>query len=161
VTAPSLARFHLDRRVGNRAGEDLRAHLERPRAGWIRATREALAMNGRQLAERLGVTQSAVTQLEQSEAKDSITLERLRAAAAALDCVLVYGFVPMSSLEAVVRARAGEVAEARLGQAEQLMRLEDQVVDASATRRQRDELVESLIDDARLWDRPAPDDREG
>lgn len=152
----ALARFHLDRRVGNRAGRDLRAHLERPRAGWIRVMREALGMNGRQLAERLGVTQSAVTQLEQSEQKDTITLERLRGAAEAMGCVLVYGFVPVESLEASVRSRATEVADARLGRVEQLMRLEDQVVDAAATRRQRDELIENLVDDPRLWDTPHP-----
>lgn len=77
-----------------------------PVKGWISALRQALGMTAEQLGRRLGVKQSSVILLEQSEAKGSIELATLRRAAEALDCTLVYAFVPKKSLEETVRARA-------------------------------------------------------
>ena len=56
-----------------------------PKTGWIRAIRDALGMSSSQLAKRMGISQQAVTNLEQREAQGSATLSALRAAAAALD----------------------------------------------------------------------------
>jgi len=53
-----------------------------------------LGMRVGEVAKRLKVVQSEVYRLEMAEVRDSITLRRLRAAAAAMRCELVYAVVP-------------------------------------------------------------------
>ena len=101
-----------------------------PVKGWIRAIREALGMTAEQLANRLGVKQPTLHELEQSEVKGSIELATLRRVAAALDCTLVYALVPRHSLEEMVRA----FSRRRLAPVEHSMLLEDQQVRARRRR---------------------------
>ena len=91
-SAPSLRQFH------------------RPHKGWIRAAREALGMSSAQLAQRLGVSRPRITALEKSEIEDTITLATLRRAASALECTLVYAFVPETSFQKTLEDRARTVA---------------------------------------------------
>lgn len=84
----------------------------RPAAGWLRTMREALGLSLADVARRLKVTPPAVRSFEQAEAEDRITLASLRRAAAAMDCELVYAFVPRRNLpdipsSAQVRADEG------------------------------------------------------
>lgn len=58
--------------------------------------RELLGLSTTEVAHRLGVSQSTVVRLEQSEAADTITLASLRKAAEALGCELDYVFRPMA-----------------------------------------------------------------
>ena len=74
-----------------------------PVRGWVKAVREALGMTTAQLAKRLGVKQPSVVAIEQSEAKGTIELATLRRVAEALDCTLVYAFVPNKPLETMVQ----------------------------------------------------------
>ena len=108
-----------------------------PPFGWIRSIREALGMSGRQLAERLGVSKQSVSRLEQDEIVGSITIKTLRNVAEKLDCVFVYGFVPKTSLENTVRARAEKISRERMDRVNQTMALEKQRI--------REENLESLI----------------
>lgn len=79
---------------------DFRNNLpHRPRRGWIAEFRKALWMTTAQLAKRLKVDQSAVTKLERSEEKRTITLSKLERAAEALGCEVRYVFLPKMSLE--------------------------------------------------------------
>jgi predicted DNA-binding mobile mystery protein A len=112
-----------------------------PVKGWIRAVREALGMTAEQLGHRLGVKQPSVIQMEQSEAKGSIELATLRRAADALDCALVYAFVPKKSLEETVRLRARNFIRRRLAPVEHSMLLEDQSVPGKAEERRIDETL--------------------
>lgn len=98
-------------------------------------------MTAEQLAQRLGVKQSAVIQLEQSEAKGSIELATLRRVADALDCTLVYAFVPKRSLEETVRARARNFIRCRRAPVEHSMLLEDQKVQEKAEEARLDEVL--------------------
>ena len=59
-----------------------------------------------QLAHRLGVQQSTVVRLEQSEKRGAVTLNSLRKAAEALGCELVYAFVPNKSVSGKARQRS-------------------------------------------------------
>src|ERR1700681_3625620 len=90
------SRSHLDERF-KELGPVTR--YSAPVRGWIKAVREALGMTTAQLAKRLGIKQPTVVALEQSEAKGSIELATLRRVAEALDCALVYVFVPKKPLE--------------------------------------------------------------
>ena len=130
----------------------LGAFADRPVRGWIRAIRDALGMNTRQLAARLGQTQSAVSQLEHSEVADRVQLDSLRRAAAALDCDLVYAFVPRTTLEETVRTRAHLLAGRDLAAIDQTMRLEDQALAPAELEQRIDDYAARLVTGGRLWD---------
>jgi predicted DNA-binding mobile mystery protein A len=123
--------------------------ISRPPHGWIRAVREALGMSAAVLADRLGVTPSAVIRLEQSEAADRVRLETLRRAADALGCDLVYLLVPRRPLSTVVRERASELAHYQVAAVEQTMRLEDQAT--GDTRELEDRIARRLLERGGLW----------
>ena len=130
----------------------LRALSNRPARGWIRAIRDALGMNSRQLAARMGQSQSAVTQLEQSEVSGSARLESLRRAAAALNCDLVYAFVPRTSLDQIVRDKARDLAKHDLAAINRSMQLEDQGLSEAQLDERIDEYAARLIEERGLWD---------
>jgi predicted DNA-binding mobile mystery protein A len=142
---------HLDQRF-----TDLRPLTDGPRPpkGWLRVIRDALGMTSAQLAHRLGIAQPSVVELEQSEARGTITLKTLERTAKALGCRLVYALVPLQPLSEIVQNRASEVADRKLAAVAQTMRLEDQAVsDRQNQRELKRQLVETLMRRrARLWD---------
>jgi predicted DNA-binding mobile mystery protein A len=69
-----------------------------PPEGWVRHLRDALGMNTRQLAARLGTSRQAVLGLEARERRGAITLDTLARAAEALECELRYVLIPRGSL---------------------------------------------------------------
>ena len=101
--------------------------LPRPQKGWIRAFREAMGVSYAELGERLQASRSLAAQQEKAEVDDRITLKSLRACADALDCDLVYAFVPRrESVEATLTARARASALQTVQRVEHSMALEDQ-----------------------------------
>jgi len=147
----ALARRVLDRRLRGLRGEEADA-TARPAGGWIRAVREALGMTTEQLGRRLGLTRQAVLFLERSELDDGIRLSSLRRAAEALDCHLLYAFVPNTSLEESVQKQAMRVAAAELDRVDQTMLLEAQRVDDDEASQQLRERATALVGNRRLWD---------
>jgi predicted DNA-binding mobile mystery protein A len=119
--------------------------------GWIRAVRQALGMSTVQLGRRLGVTRQTVLSLERLELDDGIRLSSLRRAAEAMDCHLVYAFVPHASLEDSVQRQATRVAAAELGRVNQTMLLEAQGVDDDEADQQLRERAQTLVGHRRLW----------
>lgn len=117
-----------------------------PVKGWIRAIRDALGMNGRQLADRLGEHRSRTKQIEKQELTGSLTLKTMRKTAESLDCIFVYGFVPRTSLEETVHFRAKQVAARRLARASHLMGLEDQALNTTENKKVLSEMVDELVD---------------
>jgi predicted DNA-binding mobile mystery protein A len=108
-------------------------------------------MSTGEMAQRMGVTQSRVSQLEHAEADDSIHLGTLRRAAEALGCKLHYVFVPAAPLEDAVRRQARAKAQSLVGAATHTMRLEDQEPDSSVVAAQVDEIADNLVDSRGLW----------
>ena len=101
----------------------------RPQKGWIRAIREATGITVREMAKRLRKAPSVAAHLEGSEAEYRITLGRLREAADALGCQLVYALVPKSgSLQELGEQRARTKAAENVRAVEHSMALEDQAV---------------------------------
>lgn len=146
-----IARKQLDKRLvplRNAQG------LARPPRGWIRALREALGMTSKQLGKRLGVSQPRATKIEQAEVDGSITLETLQRAARAMDCQLVYAFVPRTSLDDLVEERARRKAKAILESTSHNMALEGQRADAVANQAQLDRLTRDLASKSSsdLWE---------
>ena len=148
----TLRRRQLDRVL---SAVRLRETFVRPRKGWISEVRNLIGMRAHQVASRLGISTSAVLHMERSEAEGSITLRTLQRAADALDCHLVYGFVPRAaSYEELVQSRAHSVAMRRLGDVSHSMALEDQEPGLI----EREQMVEDLARDLiqrlprDLWD---------
>jgi predicted DNA-binding mobile mystery protein A len=126
----------------------------RPPKGWVRAVRNTLGMTTQQLAQRIGVSQSRIPELEQAEANGNITLKTLERAAEALGCRVVYALVPERPLAEILRAQAERIADRQLAAVAHSMQLEDQAVEDKTVRNeQRNRLIEQLLlRPARLWD---------
>ena len=128
----------------------------RPSVGWIQTIRTALGMTTRQLAARMGVSQSTLTELEKSEAADKITLQSLRRAADALDCDVQYVLVPRGreSLTKRVERQAENIARQRVTTVLHSMRLEDQAPTKDVDRKAVAKVQASLLATTwkRLWE---------
>lgn len=77
-----------------------------PVVGWIATIRDALGMSQVELALRLGVCPSRVSQMERAELEGSLRLGTLRNAAAAMNCELLYVLKPRTPLDTMVRHQA-------------------------------------------------------
>jgi predicted DNA-binding mobile mystery protein A len=113
-------------------------------------------MTTRQLADRLGVSQPRVTAIERAEQHGSLTLASLEKVADALDCTLVYAFVPRQSLEASVRRQAYQAAGEQIARVDHSMRLENQGIDPDDLKAERERLADEMLHGnlRRLWDTP-------
>ena len=102
-------------------------------------------MSSYQLAERMGVSQSTVKDLEASERNETISLKSLERAATALGCKLVYALVPDNSLEQIVteqsRLRARQLSKTIF----RTMALEQQTVKSSENEMLIEELAEDVL----------------
>lgn len=151
VRSASLRRRQIDRML--RGVHYLRT-IAVPQRGWIAEVRGVIGMRAAQLAARLGVTQSAVSQFERAEADGSITLRTLAKVAQGLDCRLVYAFVPEQSFEDLVQDRARLVAQEMVGAVGHTMALEDQQLGQDEQQETIEELAETLARTLprELWD---------
>jgi predicted DNA-binding mobile mystery protein A len=106
----SAGRQRLDRRL-----EGLGTQIgPRPPRGWVREIRLALVMSGWELGTRLGVSASRVAQIEVAEVEGTLRLGSLRRIAEAMNCQLLYAFVPNEPLDVMVRRQAERRALVRL-----------------------------------------------
>jgi predicted DNA-binding mobile mystery protein A len=130
------------------------ARAQAPRAGWVRAIREALGMSAAQLAARLSVTRQTIRDLEHSEATGRITLESLNKLARALGCRVSYALVPEKPLSEMQRERARLLAASLVKPVSHSMELEAQSISDREERRQKERLVQKLLqgNPKKLWD---------
>ena len=142
------ARRELDRKFLSGRVADIRTP---PKSGWVRAVRSALGMSEAALAQRLGVTPSAVHQLEQAEVRGGITLSRLAESARALDSQLVYVLIPNSTLQDTVLQQARRIAGEQLGYVEATMALEDQEIGDDKQREAIDSFAEEILARGSIW----------
>jgi predicted DNA-binding mobile mystery protein A len=103
------------------------------------------------LAARMGVSVTAVANLERNERSGGIRLGTLRRAADALDCDLVYALVPRQPLDQMIDQRARQLAVERLRPVAHSMALEGQAVTDAATLDQLAEQAAEIRDRPGLW----------
>ena len=128
----SLARSQLDQRL--QAFAELKK-TQPPMRGWIRAIRDALGMTAEQLARRMGVQRQRANALEKGEIAGTATINSIKKAAAAMDCVFVYALVPRDSLQANVERQARKYAEKMHVSVQHSMLLEQQGLTSEESRR--------------------------
>jgi predicted DNA-binding mobile mystery protein A len=145
------ARRHLDQRF--QAAGDVRLHLAVPVKGWIRAIRESLGMTTQQLAARLGISRSSVTDLENAEARGAIQLSSLKRAAEAMNCTLVYALVPNDTLDGFLQQQARAVAREQLKPVEQTMMLENQSLTPEQTDALLEDYIRTRLNPRLVWDK--------
>lgn len=124
-------------------------------AGWIQSARLALGMSLRQLAERVGVSVSALTNFEKREQTDAVSLATLKKAANAMDMELVYYFKPKDgSIKNAVEKQARKKAQEILNQSNQTMKLEDQETNSSSQELELERLTKDIMSKMpqNLWD---------
>lgn len=128
-----------------------------PPGGWIKTIRQALGMSTGQLATRLGITQQAVSDLEQREKDGRVTIGTLAKAAHAMGGALVYALVPTSSLDELLECQARAVAQKRVSRIAHSMGLEAQSTSPEEQERQVAEMAADLLARPRgLWDEDGP-----
>ena len=99
----------------------------RPKNGWTRTIRLAMAMPISFAAEKLKISPQAIFQLEQSEIDETISLKTLRRLAEAMDCQLHYALIPnQKSLKKMREKRAIIKAKALVSDVDKSMSLENQ-----------------------------------
>lgn len=125
-----------------------RKHGNRPRIGWVKTIRSALSMSIEQLAQRLSLSTARVKQLERAEINDAVTLRTLRETANALECELIYAFVPKgnTSLEDILKTRAKQIAKERVTRVARTMSLEDQSINTKTIAVTIDEQTKDLLE---------------
>lgn len=128
--------------------------INRPKEGWIRTLRKALGMSSPQLAKRLEISKSQVSQMERMEIEDRITLKQLRRVADSLGCDLVYGLAPHKPVKEMVRDRARAKAKKLVSKTDVQMKLEAQQLSHDKLNAQIDLEVDRLLRDMprELWD---------
>jgi predicted DNA-binding mobile mystery protein A len=146
----ALARKQLERRLA-----PLRElKLVPPPKGWIRAIRDSLGMNDRQLAARMGVATSRIPALERAEVTGGTSLRTLRQAALAMNCTFVYAFVPIEPLDDILYKRARLQARKNISRLDHTMRLENQAVLRSDLEAEEQRTVDRIVSGSLrgLWD---------
>lgn len=148
-----LVREQLEKTVSHLA---CMRHVQRPVRGWLRSVREALGMSGKQFADRLGVSPPRITALEKSEQSGSATINTMRQAAEALDCVFVYAVIPREDLHTTVRKQAESLARSRMNRVSHSMLLEEQQLSRSEQQKAFAAEVEKIMQTMpkELWDKP-------
>lgn len=112
-------------------------------------------MSAADLATRMGISGASVRSLEEKELTGGIRLDSLRRAAEAMDCSLVYAFVPNETLEATVQRQARTILDKQMGRVRQTMALESQEGETLPSFAETQ--LQAIIDSGRLWSREGSD----
>jgi len=143
----------LIRRQVSKKLENLRDLLTTVRVirSWSGYMRQALGMSVSQLAKRMGLSQSSVSGLEKREVEGRLTIKKLREMADAMECDLVYCFIPRKPLEEIVFDQSKKKALKSMELSDTHMSLEDQKVTLDFNERLED-LIEDKMYSKYLWD---------
>jgi len=125
-----------------------------PRAGWIRAIRDALGISQSQIARRVGVSRATVQQWERAEARRRITVHSLDQVAAAMGCAVALAIVPKVGTLDDVRRRQARAKAIAIVKKEDAPEDPDAVADLTAAQRHRVERIVARLlrgSPRRLW----------
>lgn len=134
--------------------EEIRVISERTKGitSWVDYVRSGLGMTLSQLASRVGVTQSTLSSSIKMEKEGRITINKLREIADAMECDLVYEFIPRKKIEDIIYEQALIKTAKLMEETENHMALEDQKVTLDKNERLK-ELAAEKIYSKYLWDK--------
>lgn len=118
--------------------------ISSPRDGWIKQIREALGISARQLATKIGMSQPTLAKIEKSETERTVSLKTLDRIAEALECKLIYAFVPRDSFEKLVYRRALLASEKLVKRVSHSMELERQGISVKKRQAQIEEMADEM-----------------
>lgn len=132
--------------------EDLRAVKDKTiiREGWIHYMRSALGLTLNELGRLASVSTASVAQAERREVDGQVSMSTLKKMAEAMDCELVYAFVPKKDMKTLIHDKAFEKAQKTLGLADLHMKLENQKVEGNE-RERIERLAQKFIDMGDIW----------
>ena len=120
--------------------------FQAPLNGWVNSFRIALNMSLGQLGNKMGMTASAVKQLEKREQSGSVSLNVLRRFAESLNMKFFYGFIPKSGmLSDMVQQRAIKIAKEIVLRTLTSMQLEDQGLTEERLKKAIQEKTDEII----------------
>ena len=119
--------------------------LTMPSQGWVKTIREALGLSTSQLAKKVGIDQSRISRLENSEKTGELKLSSLQKIADGLNMKFIYGFVSEETLEDIVRNQARRIALKRLETLDSTMRLEQQALSDENKKKALDDMMEKIL----------------
>lgn len=136
-----LIREQLDKKLAN-----LKEFAEHKLfGGWIKTIREALDMTSGDLASRVGVNQSRIIHMEKSEIEGNIKISTMQKIADSLDMDFVYGFVPRTSLNTMVRKQAEKIALQKIKRLDHTMRLEMQELSSEEREKSLQDMIDKIL----------------
>jgi len=138
----------LDQKVKSLSNIDL------PRKGWINKVRTSLDISYAYLAKKLNSSPQLVNIFENNEVDGTITLNTLKKVAEALDCNLVYAFVPKDkSFEKLVENKADKIADYIISRTSNSMNLEMQKLSKPEILRQKKQMKNDILQNnlKNLW----------
>ncbi|MBI2522640.1 MAG: helix-turn-helix domain-containing protein [Bdellovibrio sp.] len=118
---------------------------------WTKYVRLALGMSIGQLAGRLGLSPNTVSEAEAREIEGRLTINKLKEMANAMECDLIYAFVPRKQLKDLVYKQAKKKVLTNMQHAETHMELEGQKVSDQCERIEG--LIEEKMYSKYLWDK--------
>lgn len=116
-----------------------------PPQGWIKTIRQVLGLSSAQLGKRVGIDQSRISRLEKAEKEGDLKLSSLQKIAQGLNMKFVYGFVPVGTLESMVRDQAKRIALKRLEILDNTMRLEKQALSKEEKEKMLNDMIEKIL----------------
>jgi predicted DNA-binding mobile mystery protein A len=136
----------------NRRLESLRAVKETAsvRDGWIHYMRTALGLTLSELGKLVSLSTATVAQAERREVDGQVNLSTLKKMAEAMDCDLVYAFVPKKEMKTLIHDKAFAKARKILGLADLHMKLENQKVTGDEKER-IERLAKTFIEKGDIW----------
>ena len=126
-----------------------------PSKGWIHTIRTTLNMTMAQLGNTLNITRQGVRNIEESEAKGSISINSLKEVGKSLDLKLVYGFVPKDgNIDHLITIKAEKLARKIVLRTNQNMKLEDQGISDEKINESITDLANEIKSEMRksLWE---------
>jgi len=126
-----------------------------PSNGWINTLRKTLNISLKQLGKKLNVSSQNINQFEQREKDGSISLQKLKDVAEALDMNFVYTFIPKDgSLEKLIEKHSYKLAEEIVKRTSHSMKLEDQENTEERIRKAIEDRAEKIKNELPkyLWD---------
>lgn len=125
--------------------------LKRPPEGWLRTNRKALQMPAKVIMKKAGIKTSELYRIEKAEVEGTLTLNKLKEAANAMDCDFYYAVVPRSEIKEIIENKARRHAVKLLENANVHMQLESQGTSMEQIELQVDQVAEQLIKEMPEW----------